>query len=103
MERKLAEQLIQHFLALDKPLNEAGQLVETIDDAALQLKMKGAIADVVLSVYTDLIRPLVRQYPNLDPKDGGPRGACLHRSASDAGLRRGGFVTCCGPLGETWG
>jgi hypothetical protein len=70
MERKLAEQLIKHFLALDKPLNEAGQLVETIDDAALQRKMKGAIADVVLSVYTDLIRPIVREYPDLDPKDG---------------------------------
>jgi hypothetical protein len=70
MERKLAEQLIKHFLALDKPLNDAAQLVETIDDATLQRKLKGAIADVVLSVFTDLIRPIVRQYPDLDPKDG---------------------------------
>jgi hypothetical protein len=70
VERKLAEQLIGHFLALDKPLNDAAHLVETIEDAAVQRQMKGAIADVVLSVYTDLIRPIVRQYPDLDPKDG---------------------------------
>ena len=70
VDRELAEKLIEHFIELDRPLNAAAQLIETIGDPTTQRQMKGAIADVVLSVYSDLIRPIVRQYPDLDPKDG---------------------------------
>jgi hypothetical protein len=70
VDRKIAEKLVEHFIELDGPLNAAAHLAETIDDPATKRQMKGAIADVVLAVYSDLIRPIVRQYPDLDPKDG---------------------------------
>ena len=70
MDRALAEKLVERLVQLDAPLNAAAQLIESIEDPNLQRQMKETIANVVLSVYTELIRPIVREYPDLDPKDG---------------------------------
>lgn len=70
MDRALAEKLVERLVQLDAPLNAAAQLIESIEDPNLQRQMKGTIANLVLSVYTELIRPIVREYPDLDPKDG---------------------------------
>ena len=70
MERAIAKQLVEQFLALDGPLQAAAGLAESIADPAEKKAVKGAIAEVVANVYTDLIRLVARQYPDLDPEGG---------------------------------
>lgn len=71
MERLIAEKLAEQFLALDGPLNVAAELAEKIEDPTEKKAVRRAIAEVVATVYTDLIRLVARQYPDLDPEDDG--------------------------------
>jgi hypothetical protein len=68
MERPIAEQLIELLLALDGPLNKATELTEKITDLEERNAVRRGIGEITLRAYTDLIRPIVRQYPDLDPE-----------------------------------
>ena len=70
MERAIAEKLAEQFLALDEPLKVAAELAEKIEDPNEKKAVRSAIAEMVATVYTDLIRLVARQYPDLDPEDG---------------------------------
>lgn len=70
MERAIAKQLVEQFLALDGPLKIAAELAESIADPDEKRAVRRAIAEVVANVYTDLIRLVARQYPDLDPEGG---------------------------------
>jgi hypothetical protein len=69
VERLIAEKLVEQFLALDGPLKVAAELAEKIEDSTERKAVRRAIAEVVATVYTDLIRFVARQYPDLDPED----------------------------------
>jgi hypothetical protein len=68
MDRSIAEELMQALLALDGPLNRATELTGKIADADERKAVRRVIAEVTARVYTDVIRPIVRQYPDLDPQ-----------------------------------
>ena len=68
MERAIAEQLMQSFLALDGPLNSATILTEKIENKEEKELIRRAIGNVTINVYTDLMRPIIKQYPDLDPE-----------------------------------
>ncbi len=67
MDRQIAEQLMKSILDLSAPLNLATSLTAQIDDKELQAKMRKAIGEIMNTAYIDLMRPIVRQYPDLDP------------------------------------
>lgn len=68
MDRAVAERLMKALLALDAPLNEAARLTETIADEGEQRAVRRAIGTVVAGIYAELMRPIIRQYPDLDPE-----------------------------------
>jgi hypothetical protein len=69
MDKVLGKALVEHFLALDGPLNAAAALAEDIADENERKAIRGAIAEVGMTIYTDLIRPVTRIYPDLEPPD----------------------------------
>ena len=69
MEKNLAKAFVEHFLALDAPLNAAAALTSEIADENERKAVRGAIAEVGMAIYTDLIRPVTRKYPDLEPTE----------------------------------
>jgi hypothetical protein len=68
MDRIVAEQLMELLLALDGPLNRATELTEKITDLEERKVVRRGIGEITARAYTDLIRPIVRQFPDLDPE-----------------------------------
>lgn len=67
MEKSSAEKVIKAVLQLDVQLNEVdAQLRELPDDAERKALLR-ALGTIILDLDSELIRPLVRQYPDLDP------------------------------------
>jgi hypothetical protein len=67
MNRVLAEQLMTEFLALGGPINRATELAGKIDDVDERKAVRRAIGEIAVNVYSNLVRPIVHQYPDLDP------------------------------------
>jgi hypothetical protein len=67
MDRAIAEQLMQCYVALDGPLHTAGKISEKIETKEERDPVRRAIGDLVLNIYSNLMRPIIRQYPDLDP------------------------------------
>jgi hypothetical protein len=72
MERATAERLMLIFRGLDAPFNEAAAVIETITDEATKKEFRRALGEVMGHTFTDLMVPIIRQHPDLDPdKDSG--------------------------------
>ncbi|MBI3900351.1 MAG: nuclear receptor NHR-99 [Gammaproteobacteria bacterium] len=67
MDRKTAEQLMKNFVALTGPLNAATSLANNIADKDEQSAVRREIGKVMGRIYTELMTPIIRQYPDLDP------------------------------------
>lgn len=68
MDRSTAEKMIGLLLALDEPLNKATELTAKIGNEEERKAVRRAIGEITTRAYTDLIRPIVRQFPDLDPE-----------------------------------
>jgi hypothetical protein len=66
MDKGIAEELIRLVRQLDGPLNAATEATKRISDLDEQKAVRRAIAEIMLKV-DDLLRPIVRQHPDLDP------------------------------------
>jgi len=73
MEKNLAAQLMADFLALAGPLNSATVLTSQITDKNEQVTFRAGIGQIMGIVYTELMMPIIQQYPDLDPDRGQPR------------------------------
>lgn len=67
MERGVAEQLMKELLALSGPLNTATSLTNQISSKEEQAVMRRGLGELMNTIYADLMRPIIRQYPDLDP------------------------------------
>ena len=67
MDRAIAERLMQCYLALDGPLNSAAIISEKIEPKEERSLVRRGIAEVTTKIFVDLMRPIIRQYPDLDP------------------------------------
>lgn len=67
MERDVAEQILNEFMALSQPLNAATEVATAIDEIDERNAVLRGIGDIMGRVYTDLMIPIIRQYPDLDP------------------------------------
>jgi hypothetical protein len=70
MERRVAELLMAQLSQLDRPLNAATQITDQIVDGAERKQFRRGIGEIISKVYTELMRPIVREYPDLDPDKG---------------------------------
>jgi len=74
MTRAVAERLVQGLLAASGALNETVRVVQVEAPDAFQDYRKRA-AEVMAAIYLDLVKPIVKDYPDLDPgrEDAGER------------------------------
>ena len=67
MDKHLAEQLMKKLHSLDEPINDACELVEQIADEHEMRRFRKGLGELMGHIYTDLMIPILRQYPDLDP------------------------------------
>lgn len=67
MERSIAIEIVRHLKALDGPLNAAMAAVEKVHDMEQRRTLRRALASVVGAVYTDLLVPIGKEFPDLLP------------------------------------
>jgi len=69
MDRPTAEKLAAALKKLDVQLNAVVAIVETIDDVAEKKVLRDALGETIFASF-DVLWPLIRQYPDLDPDKG---------------------------------
>ena len=67
MEKEVVQKILQAALALDVPLGALDTIVSTIPDEPERAAFARNPAIVMREVNESLIRPIARQYPELDP------------------------------------
>ena len=67
MTRAAVEEVIQGLLAASGALNETIRVVQAETSDAVFQDYRKRTADVMAAIYLDLVKPLVRDYPDLDP------------------------------------
>jgi hypothetical protein len=67
MDRTVAERIMKELLALTDPLNSATEATTRITDKEEQASFRRSIGEIMNSVYAHLMRPIIKQYPDLDP------------------------------------
>jgi hypothetical protein len=67
MERHIAEKLMQLFLKAGEPLNEATDIINHIESEEEQKSLRRPIGQIIGKTYTDLMIPIIKEYPDLDP------------------------------------
>ena len=67
MERSIAEKLMKDLMALTDPLNSATEVTTQIADKEEQASFRRSIAEIMNTVYVDLMRPIIKQFPDLNP------------------------------------
>ena len=69
MDRRVAEMLMKDLRALSEPLNSAAALIEQISDKDEQILLRRGIGELMGRIYTDLMIPILKQYPEMDPDE----------------------------------
>lgn len=67
MEKILAGNLLKDLLSLGENLNKIALQIEKIDAEEERLQFRRGISNLMGGVYGDLMRPIIREYPELDP------------------------------------
>ena len=67
MDRAIAEQLMRCYVALDGPLHAAGKISEKIEPKEERAPVRLAIGRLIMSINSSLMRPIIRQFSDLDP------------------------------------
>ena len=62
-----AQERMQVAQEINFLLNNAAELANSIADEDLQKQMKWALGQAMGKIYLDLMRPVVKQFPELDP------------------------------------
>jgi hypothetical protein len=67
VERNLAALLMRDLLAMSAPLNSATLLTNQIADKEERERFRRGIGTVMNEIYVNLMMPIIRQYPELNP------------------------------------
>ena len=69
MNRDIAESIMGELEKADCHLNNVIHLVEQIENEVERKELRRGLASVVIITYTDVMRLIIRQYPDLHPKE----------------------------------
>ena len=68
MQKETAKLLMECLLSFDAPLNKMTELINTLDTEEEIKEFRKAIGKIGLKIYSDLMMPIIRQHPELDPE-----------------------------------
>jgi len=66
MDKKTAIDLMQLYLRACEPLNLAAKVIGGLPDEEEQKRLRRPLGEVGQSIYVELMRPIIREYPELD-------------------------------------
>ena len=69
MEKEIAENLMKIATATDRLIGEMFSEIEKISDPNLKKKFNDATAEIMGYIARDIIFPLEKEYPGLNPDD----------------------------------
>lgn len=67
MDKEMAIALMSELKALAEPLNRATELAMQLSDQNEREAVLRSIGSIMDIAYVDLMRPIIRQHPDLDP------------------------------------
>ncbi|MFZ6801488.1 hypothetical protein [Undibacterium sp. Di24W] len=67
MDKILASKLMNDLLSLNEHLNKIAHQIEAIKVEEEKLQFRRGISNLMGGVYGDLMRPIIREFPELDP------------------------------------
>ena len=67
MNREIAETLMSQLLAMSDPLNRATELSQKIVEKDEREQFRKGIGEIMNIIYLQLMNPIIKQYPDLDP------------------------------------
>ena len=67
MKKDSAEALMQKLLELSKAMDQVCSLISQIESEEEREEFRRGMSGMLADVYTELMRPLIRQFPELDP------------------------------------
>lgn len=70
MKHEVAKELMMHLKEIDVPINSAMLTAEKIEDPKIRREFRRALASIIGSVYTNLMVPIGKEFPELLPDDG---------------------------------
>jgi hypothetical protein len=66
MDRLLAEALMRGYLEMGGPFNRLAELSKQLDTPDAH-RVRQVIGELHSKIYADLMIPIIREYPDLDP------------------------------------
>lgn len=67
VRKSIAEELMEKLFDLSTAMNTLATHIEQVDVEEQKLTLRRGIADLMRSLYADLMRPVIKEYPELDP------------------------------------
>ena len=67
MKRDLAEKIMREMMDIGEHLNAAGSLAEKIENKDECKNFKIPIGNIMGLIYTEIMIPIIKQHPGLDP------------------------------------
>jgi hypothetical protein len=67
MDKFFAEELMLKLNELGQAMNIIAHKIEELNDEPEKIILRGGIADLMISLYSELKRPVIKMYPELDP------------------------------------
>jgi hypothetical protein len=72
IDRAYATAVMTACLFIGSHLDSLSAMSERVENEAERAKFRRAIGEIMGTLYVDIMRPVVKQYPDLDPdRDGG--------------------------------
>jgi hypothetical protein len=67
IDRDSAERLMINFMDINEALNAATITISHFPEQEEQRRFRRAVGEIGNIVYLDLMRPIIKQFPDLDP------------------------------------
>lgn len=67
MKKDSAEALMTKLLELSQAMDDVCSLIDQLDSEEEKKELRRGMSGMLADVYTELMRPIIRRFPELDP------------------------------------
>lgn len=67
MKKDSAEALMTKLLELSQAMDDVCSLIDKLDSEEEKKELRRGMSGMLADVYTELMRPIIRRFPELDP------------------------------------
>jgi hypothetical protein len=67
VDRELAVEMFKVAMAVNRELGNLDSIVSKIPDVEIKRQYVKALGNLIGGVYADVMAPIIREYPDLDP------------------------------------